>query len=185
MYIENWNIRSIPQKLINLGDATLINRYIKLHPFEFFPEYDYVLYIDGNIEVSSDVSGLVNLLGEYGIAMHEHFQRQSVYSEAESLIILKKGNKDKIIKQIKKYENDGFPEDYGLAEATIILSNSKSEIAREIFELWWDELLITDSKRDQLAFPYIMWKNGYDINKVTTLGGNLRLSGKFFMHSHK
>lgn len=182
---EVWEVRRIPEKLNELGNATLINRYIKLHPFEFFQEYEYTLYIDGNIEVASDVTGLINQLDEYGIGMHKHFERKSIYSEAQSLIILKKGKKEKILEQINKYRKSGFPNDYGLAEATIILSNSNSKLARKIFELWWEEFLNSSSMRDQLSFPYVMWKNSFDINKVTTLGDNLRLSGKFYMHQHR
>lgn len=184
-YSSIWQKKDLPEKIKKLKNPVLMNRYIKLHPFEFFPEYDYVLYIDGNIEVASDVSGLINGLGDYGIAMHQHFKRDCVYKEAEALNSVGKGDEEKMAAQLKKYKEAGLPKNFGLAEVTIILSSTTSPMARSIFEAWWAEFLSSESYRDQLAFPYVIWKNNVDINQITTLGRNLRLSGKFFMHQHK
>ena len=92
-------------------DNSLINRYIKFHPFELLgKDYDYSVYIDGNITPVTDLTVFTEKINpEIGIAMHMHSQRNCVYDEAKACMILGKGQKANIEKQIKRYEDQGFP----------------------------------------------------------------------------
>ena len=105
--------------------------------------------------------------------MHKHCIRDCLYEEAKVLKIWKKGNKKYIDSQIKEYMKEGFPSNFGLAEANVIITDLNNDKAEKILELWWDEFVKSKSMRDQLAFPYIIWKNGFDINRITTLGNNV------------
>ena len=181
---ENWKIRAIPEKLKTLS-ASQINRYIKLHPHEFFKEYDYSIYVDGNIEIISDLSGLVNLLtSSNGIAMHKHFSRSCLYQEAVACQVLKKGNKVQIDKQIRDYRSEGFPENYGLLECTIIVTDLMNSKARDIYDGWWCEMMNHPSGRDQLSLPYVLWKMDINPEDLGTLGSNLHLHPKFRIVQH-
>lgn len=183
--VLDWNRRTVPANIMELGDNVLINRYLKLHPYELFPDYDYVIYIDGNIQVTSDLFGLTAALNdEIGIAMHKHYQRKDVYLEGEALQHVKRGNLEKVKYQMDKYRKEGFPQNFGLAEATIILSDPNNSYTRKIFDEWWKEFIATQSMRDQLSFPYIIWKLGISMDSVTTLGNDLRKSSKFRKIDH-
>lgn len=57
---EGWITKKIPKEIQKLNNDILINRYIKTHPHELFLEYDYAIYIDGNIRSISDLSGFIN-----------------------------------------------------------------------------------------------------------------------------
>ncbi|MBO0459349.1 DUF616 domain-containing protein [Enterococcus hulanensis] len=182
-----WNQISIPSKLLELGNNTLINRYLKFHPQELFDGYDYVIYVDGNVQVSSDITPLLKYTeNRLGVAFHSHGYRDSIYDEVEVLIkVVKRGDPDKLTKQIAGYRQEGFPDNYGLPEATIILTDLSNNMAITFFTQWWEEFLKSQSLRDQIALPYVLWKNGIATSEVTLLGNNLRNSSKFMVGTHK
>ena len=72
-----------------------------------------------------------------------------------------------------------------MAEANIIVTDLKNKNGKKIFELWWDEFQKSKSLRDQLAFPYVIWKNDIKIDCITTLGNNVYDNPKVERISHK
>ena len=181
-----WKVRKIPSKILKLKNKTLINRYIKLHPFELFKDYDYSIYIDGNVKTLSDISGFVNCINrKTGIAMFKHHSRKCIYIEEKACILQNKGNKNKIIKQIEKYKSENFPTNFGLLEGTIIVSDLKNENAKNLLIDWWNEFYESESLRDQLSLPYVLWKNNYKIDDIGFLGNNIRACPKLLFFSHE
>jgi hypothetical protein len=157
------------------------NRFFKMHPKDILPDYPYSIYIDGNVLVVSDVSSLCSIAKgvKSGIAMHRHNERDCVYLEAEVCKLFKRGNAAKIDEQMKKYKAEGFPEHFGLFEATIIVVDLKNTLSRKILNDWWNEFKTSGSGRDQLAFPYVIWKNGLKMEDVGVLGNCVDLNPKF------
>lgn len=175
-----WKKRKV-EEIPGIRQNFNINRYCKMNPKVLFPEYDYSIYIDGNVQVVSEVCDLLSLASnsKVGIAMHRHSSRQCIYREAQACIIAKRGNRTKIEKQIEKYKKENFPKNYGMCEATIIVSDLHSETATSLLKQWWEEYCSSESQRDQLALPYVLWKNGYSIEDVGCLGYNLLKNSKF------
>ena len=167
---NTWEYKKIPTDILELG-GNIVNRYYKMHPFELFSKYDYAIYVDGNIQIVSDVTSIVQIArdSKIGIAMHLHPERDCIYKEAKACIISHRGNKKNINSQIRKYNNEGFPHNFGLLEATIIVVDLKNKIAKKIFSDWYNEFCESKSGRDQLSLPYVIWKNGYKISDVGIL----------------
>lgn len=182
-----WVQKEIPQKIIELGNNTLINRYLKFHPKELFHDYDFAVYIDGNVQVISDITPLLKYTeNKLGVAFHAHSYRESIYDEVEVLTkVVKRGDPDKLAKQINDYRQEGFPDKYGLPEATIIMTDLCNDSATLFFNQWWEEFVKSGSYRDQISLPYILWKCGISTGEVTLLGNNLRFSSKFLVSAHK
>lgn len=181
-----WKVRKIPTKILQYKNKTIINRYIKLHPLDFFKDYDYSIYIDGNVKTLTDISGFVNCINKKtGIAMFRHHSRKCIYIEEKACLLQNKGNKDKIIKQIEKYKSEKFPTNYGLLEGTIIVSDLKNIKAKNLLEKWWEEFYNSESLRDQLSLPYVLWKNNYKIDDIGFLGNNIRACPKLLFFSHE
>lgn len=177
-----WN--EVNTSTLNLNEkGNYINRYCKMHPFALFAKskYDYAVYVDGDVQLVSDVNSLYDIarLSRSGIAMHRHSQRDSVYDEAKACILGGRGSKEGIRRQISKYEDEGFPEHFGLCEATIIVVDLHNNMARKIMSDWWDEFCNTKSHRDQLAFPYVVWRSGLTMEDIGCLGNNLHYNPKF------
>lgn len=181
-----WEAREIPA-FEEVGGKNLKNRYCKMHPFDLFPSYDYAIYIDGNVNVVADISVLYDVArkSKIGIAMHQHPDRDCVYDEAKTCVALGKGDKDKIEIQMKEYESLGFPHNFGLCEATIIVFDLHNPVAKEIMDSWWSDFNIRESGRDQLSFPFVIWKNGYSIDDVGCLGDNKKYNLMFRVSGHE
>lgn len=184
--VSGWTRKEIPDKIKKLNNPILINRYLKFHPHELFEEkYDYSIYIDGNIEIISDLSVLTSLVNnKYGFAFHRHYSRNCAYDEAKFCIAYKKGNSKKIKEQMKKYETEKFPKNYGLLEGNVIVNDLKNERARNIMEQIWNELNIAQTFRDQLTIPYVLWKNNIETKEISTLGKNVYKNPKIRIERH-
>lgn len=165
-------------------DSISCNRYFKMNPQVVFPDYDYSVYIDGNIEVYSDLTELVNKIPESGIGFYAHSKRNCIYKEYEVCRLLGKGNAKKIYKQIEKYKKDGFPKGFGMVEANVIAREHNNSTCKKIMELWWKEYSIW-GERDQISLPYVLWKSGMRIEEVISLGADVHHNFMMRIHSHK
>ena len=73
-------------------------------------------------------------------------------------------NQSRIIeKQIKKYHNEGYPSNNGLINGGVILRKHNENDCIKVMENWWEEIKY-NSKRDQLSFNYVAWKNNFNFN---------------------
>jgi len=185
--VDGWTVRQIPNEIKTLGDNTMINRYIKMHPTELFEkEYDYAVYIDGNIRPVTDLSVLCELIDQnVGIAMHRHCFRSSIYDEIEACLIMQKGNKRQLLEQKERYKREHFPDDFGMAECNVIATDLHSEEAKRIADQWWKEFCATGSGRDQISLPYVLWKMDHTVDQVTTLGDNVSKNPKLRIKNHE
>ena len=182
-----WKIKDIPDNIKKIEDNVLINRYIKFHPQELFKgKYDYSIYIDGNIKVISDLTPLVYAVNpKTGMALHRHRFRNCIYNEVEVCRLIKKGNYNKMKKQINKYREEGFPKAFGLYECNVIVCDLNNKNSETITTSWWDNFLNSESYRDQIILPYVVWKNGFEFDDIGSLGNNVYKNPKIRMEEHK
>jgi len=150
------------------------NRWFKMHPFELFGDkYQYSIYIDGNIRPITDFTEFVNKLGECGIAMFSHKFNDCVFQEAlNNYYLIKKTPKNQIKEQISYLRGKGMPEHYGMTTCNVIVRDHKNPIVRKLMDDWWEEFML-HCRRDQLSFPYVVWKNGIQMSDIATLGNDV------------
>lgn len=176
-----WEERRLEEGLEDMSPADK-NRYVKMHPQEFFPEYEYSLYIDANIYIKGNLAEFLNEFGDSDFLAPDHYWNNCAYEEAEELKNSEKGNNLLISQQIKKYREEGFPEDYGHTENNVLLRRHSSPEIKNLMEAWWEEYK-SESNRDQLSLSYLTWK--LDIERSREKFGP-RYSSKYFdMHPHK
>lgn len=183
--LGKWIVKPIPEQLSKYNNAT-INRYIKFHPFELFEcDYDYAIYIDGNLQPVSDLSELVNWINsKVGLAFHEHSERNCIYEEIKVCKLFGKGNPQNLQKQGERYAQEKYPKENGLLECNVIVTDLKNARAKDILCQWWDEFMRSESGRDQIALPYILWKNQIPVLQVATLGHNVYRNPKIRKYDH-
>ncbi len=185
--VDLWEYHPVPDEIKNKcqNNCTLINRYIKMHPHELFPNFDLALYIDGSVRVMSDVSSLFYKINDNtGLAMHLHPKRANIYEEANACIKSSLGNSKNIKTLINKYKEENFSTSSGLFEATVIAIDLKNKNAQKIMNSWWKHFLESNTGRDQLSLTYILWKLDYSFEDVGVLGINLAINPKFRRSSH-
>lgn len=176
--LNGWRVMSMAGKF---KDAFTGNRYCKMHPFELFPDYDLAIYLDGNVRPVSDISrfGICAFNSKTGIAAHGHPERTCVYDEAKACILKGRGSKLGIETWQKTLRKEGMPEKYGLLEMSVIYYDLHSELAKGIADVWWETLMSSTSKRDQLVLPYVAWKRGFQMQDFGIVAPSLRSNYAF------
>lgn len=166
----------------NITSPIKRNRYVKMHPHLFFPQYKYSIYIDGNIEVVEDISSFVHR-NKSGISAFMHPKRECIYYEGIAIVNFKRVVATDVCKQMSRYLKEGMPLRYGLPEMSVVAREHMKPECVKIMEEWWQEF-DQETQRDQLSFMYVMWRNGMKLSDVTSLGGDVRKSSKVKQHKH-
>ena len=179
---DKWQVKYIDNKGF---DNVLLNRYVKMHPSEYLDKYDYSIYVDGNIKIYVDISCYVEKLNKkHGLALSTHSARNKLSDEVKACKMLKKGNEKEIDDAVKSFFDDGMPDDYGLLEAPVIVTDIKNQKAKKILNEWWEEFYQSNTRRDQIILPYILWKNKIKIEEIGTLSQNIWLDAKIEKVKH-
>lgn len=160
---------------------TQLNRKIKMLPFMYLPNYDYTIYVDGNIEIMDAVSPLIKEMGNQTLGVHYHRTRDCIYDEIVNIAYLKKTDITLARQQVAAYKEQGFPRHYGLYENTILIRKHADNDIRQLMEAWWQEYQQYPT-RDQLSLPYLIWKSGYDKKNIHIMGMNLYINPRFKKH---
>lgn len=153
------------------------NRRYKMLPHKYFPDFDYSLYVDGNIRIVADPTPLFEkYMGDGLIAIPKHQDRNCAYVEA--VVCIESGRVDKEIteRQMLRYAKDGFPEKFGVTENGLMLRRHHDKNVIILMESWWNEYC-GGARRDQLSLPYLIWRNNINIFEISE---GPRISSKYF-----
>lgn len=175
-----WKVREI--NLDGLGNIHS-NRYLKMHAHKLFPEYNYSVYVDGNIQVITDLTEFIHGMNKFGLKLHRHYRRKCVYDEIEICIKQNKDDIEKLLSHKDRLLKNGFPKDYGVLEAPIIVREHHNKSCIQIMESWWEEFQ-ENSSRDQVSLPYVLWKNNITIDEIALLGNDIYSNYAFKKQKH-
>jgi len=157
-----WQIKHIKDSKY---DPVRTARMYKILPHKYLSEYEYSLWIDTNFEITGDITDYVNRYSkDKRILAITHEKRDCIYDEAEECIKYKKDNEDTIIRQVKRYQKEGYPSHNGLIASGILFRQHNDSQVIKLMEDWFEEL-VNGSYRDQLSFNYVCWKNNYKIEE--------------------
>ena len=160
------------------------NRWFKMHPSEVFNDYKYSIYIDGNIIPITDFTEFVNRLGNCGIAMFWHRYNNCVYQEAlYNKYSVRKTSNDAIEKHIEYLKSKGMPENFGMTTCNVIVREHNNPVCKRIMDDWWNEFM-NHCKRDQISFPYVVWKNGIKMSDIALLGDDVWDADQLLIVNH-
>ena len=170
-----WKARELPdsvQKKIQHFSPVEKNRYLKMHPDLLFPEYNYSLYLDGNLLLYTDPTEYINRLSKYGVSFYTHYRRHCVYEELQA-VSAKHRMTEKQVQEVKRFLLDvGMPEKYGLLECPVIARRHHQPECKKLMAEWW-ELFRRFPYRDQVLLPYVLFKNGIRTEELGLLGSHV------------
>jgi GT2 family glycosyltransferase/predicted nucleic acid-binding Zn-ribbon protein len=178
--VDGWEVR--PLNYLH-QDPTRAARFVKLHPHIYFPDYDYSIWMDGNISIRrdardigmrGDIRTFLLSLGEndfLGIFIHP--LRDCIYVEAEECIKRSKDDEEVISRHVERYRADGFPEKAGLWETNVLVRRHNDPSCIALMTAWWRELE-TGSRRDQLSLPVVAQRLSAKIAPLAQPGENAR-----------
>ncbi|MBO4862859.1 MAG: DUF616 domain-containing protein [Eubacterium sp.] len=181
-----WKKLILPEEMLKKLDgmnAIRKNRYVKMLPHLFFSDYNFSVYLDGNIALVTDPTEFINRMPDVGASFHKHVSRDCVYDEARAILDQNKAPKIYIYDLIAFLKKENMPSHYGLLECPVIVRNHNQSECIEIMEAWW-ELFEKYPYRDQMLLPYVLFKRGIRPDELACLGNNVRFCSSFRRYQH-
>jgi hypothetical protein len=167
-------------------DNSKRNRFHKLLPHRLFPQYEWSLYLDANIDLRANPIEFLDRYCRLGPAffVFPHPVRTSIAEELGACIQGRRDDAVLMLRQVARYLDSGFGHAFPLTENNVLLRRHNDPDLVALSEAWWEEVR-SKSGRDQLSLPYVVERSGY---KDIALFGNdisARTSADFAMRSHR
>lgn len=155
-------------------DPRLAARRVKTLAFELV-DADFLIWIDGRISpTGKPLRALLNhVLRDADIAGYPHPWRHCAYAEAGQCAKLRLAPTAALERQTATYRAEGFPDNAGLWN-TMVLARRRTDATLEFGRAWWDEIS-RHTPRDQVSFPYLLWKHAMP---CAQLGNDIYKPGK-------
>lgn len=154
-------------KIIHVDEeenAIRTSRMIKSMALDMFPEYDYILWVDGNQQIVGDIEAFFQKYKDFELVGTFHPERDCTYDEAKAVIRLRKDSPAPVNRQVKRLHVANFPENYGLTEMGVSLRKNTEKI-KDFERKWWEEIK-NYSHRDQLSFDFVRWMTGINVKRI-------------------
>ncbi|KQY79128.1 hypothetical protein ASD52_04770 [Ensifer sp. Root142] len=161
---ETWTIVRISP--IFPSDPTRSQRYVKLNPHVFLPDYDFSIYIDSTIELLVDPKLIIEKYDCHPVTFQNHSFRDTVHEEF--LAVLDHGFDDqaRVFEQLNHYlmesEHILFERPYW---GGMILRRHNSDEVKEFSQIWSSHML-RYSRRDQLSLNVAAHLAGITVNRL-------------------
>lgn len=193
---SQWETRYISKEIHCLPDEPYsiprLARIPKLLSHRF-GGVDYSIWHDANFQLAADPEALIRkYLATSDIAVFRHPKRHSLWAEGETLITNKFPRPQPIREQLRRYRAIGYPRAtkapaawkalrYGddLYACGVILRRHTHSICK-LNEWWWSEVC-KGSERDQLSFPFVLWRCKV---RPAVIPGLVFKSPEFVYHRH-
>lgn len=157
-----WHVEHVKNEC---GDAPLEVRKYKLFPDRYFPDYEISIWVDSKYLIRGNLFDYVERYAkEQPMLCFPHPERQNIYDEAAECVRVNKVQILEVSRQILHYYDSGLRAQSGLIEGGCLTRLHHDERVKQVMQQWWEEIN-TFTRRDQISFPYVSWKNAfqYDI----------------------
>ncbi|KAL8230871.1 hypothetical protein R6Q57_000649 [Mikania cordata] len=162
-FIGKWRVVIV--KNLPFRDQRLNGKIPKMLAHRLFPNARYSIWVDSKSQFRRDPLGVFEALlwrSKSLLAISEHGARSSVYDEAKAVVKKNKATPEEVEMQVTQYRHDGLPEDKrfngkkALNEASVIV-REHTPVTNLFMCLWFNEV-VRFTSRDQLSFPYVLWR---------------------------
>ncbi|KAL5777914.1 hypothetical protein ACOSP7_010840 [Xanthoceras sorbifolium] len=162
-FIGRWHIVVVRE--LPFSDQRLNGKIPKMLAHRLFPNAKYSIWVDSKSQFRRDPLGVLEALlwrSNSVLAISEHGARSSVYDEANAVVRKHKATPEEVEVQLAQYRRDGLPEDKrfngkkALNEASVIV-RKHTPLTNVFMCLWFNEV-VRYTSRDQLSFPYVLWR---------------------------
>ncbi|KAL0360746.1 UNVERIFIED_CONTAM: hypothetical protein Sradi_3759100 [Sesamum radiatum] len=156
-FIGKWRIiivRDLPFR-----DQRLNGKIPKMLPHRLFPNARYSIWVDSKSQFRRDPLGVLEALlwrSNDELAISEHGARSSVYDEAKAVVRKNKATPEEVRYKWHSIAWMAFLKIRALAEASIIVR--KHTPTTNLFMCLWFNEVVRFTSRDQLSFPYVLWR---------------------------
>lgn len=158
-HIGYWKIREIPY---NNDDDRILSRYPKLNPHLLLYDYEYSLWIDGNVSIASnELYKIIRCKIKSNIIYSgvNHWGRDCAFEDAFACINLEKESVENVLSILKILKKEKLPRHFGMYENNVILRKHNDPVIVDFDNQWWSYYL-KYSHRDQLSHSLCYMKSG-------------------------
>ncbi|XP_044510064.1 probable hexosyltransferase MUCI70 [Mangifera indica] len=162
-FIGKWRIVVVRE--LPFTDQRLNGKIPKMLAHRLFPNSKYSIWVDSKSQFRKDPLGVLEALlwrSNSVLAISQHGARSSVYDEAKAVVSKHKATPEEVEVQLAQYRRDGLPEDKrfngkkALSEASVIV-REHTALTNLFMCIWFNEV-VRFTSRDQLSFPYVLWR---------------------------
>lgn len=159
-----WNV------VVDLDDAehprVAVNRRKHL-PHRYLEGYDWTIWIDGNMAVTSKhfVADAIDRSAGRGFTVFRHPDRDCVYAEGAANIRLGKADPELVRRQMDAYLEEGYPMANGLYACGLLVRDGRMDWVARLGEDWAAETSRW-SFRDQLSLPVVAQRAGVELDTL-------------------
>ena len=152
-----WNVKVL--KKDKDKSFRMMSRFLKWNPSKAkLPKHTHSLWMDSQCYFKFEPKAIVEhyLKDNKHTAIHHHTDLRSIYVEGMVTSYAYMNDKPSIVnRQLERYHDNGMPYQYDHFETGVLIrKNNKdaNEFSKEVYTE-----LTTDSIRDQISTPYIVW----------------------------
>ena len=142
LFTNNKKIKSNFWHVIYIENNDLDNirlaRKIKVLGHEILEDYDITVWLDGASYARRKISEFIAEccdLKQYSLVGFKHRERDCIYEEALECVKVRKDKKEIIEQQMKKYQNENYPNHNGLIESTVMVRKNKDQVLKDTMKL--------------------------------------------------
>lgn len=148
-------------------DPTREAKVFKVLPWQYFPEHDFSIWMDGTIAINVSPHEIIDkFLQKHDMAVYKHKWRDDIYDEYIVDMTYKK-KEPSFLRELEreKYTRELIPVHVGLWECGILVRRHSDSVKR-LCQEWWSEISAFTSS-DQCNFARTVYKQNFKINPMS------------------
>ena len=140
------------------------NRWCKWHPDKLFPDYDYIIYVDGfQVPDISKLTEWQTLIQQFStqnknIIQSLHNKHKCVYEEHHAIVKYNKDTQEAMDKTTAYLIRMNYPVNNIFLWNGCYIYKARSPTIQKVWNDLWNDMLIY-TYRDQALLVYEIWKN--------------------------
>ena len=168
-----------------LSEAVRTAKKPKILPHIALPQYEWSIWIDANISITGDLLEYLVSCIESGMYVGQfvHPERDTAFEESQLCLQTGRDRADTITDQMQRYESEGFRRQRQLYECNFILRRHRELPCIDAMNRWWSEIR-RGSSRDQISYPYALWKAGLLVHALARRGTSVRNVNNLYYSRH-
>jgi len=146
-----WQIQELP---VDWDNPIILSRFPKMCPHSLLEDYDYSLWLDGNVGIAGDgIFEKCREMASRGVryAGIRHPERDCVYEECDKVLKCNREKLGRLLHIVGFLSRNGLARHSGLMENNVIFRKHNSPDVIEFDRLWWEMFLAHSPRRDQLV----------------------------------
>lgn len=155
--VNNWEQhQSFDFSCIDRYQSRRNSKLYKILSSWVFNQYEYIVWLDATQHLKFNPQELIDKHGEFDYLLFKHNDRNCIYDEIDIVKQLNLDIHNTLNQQYEYYKSQNMPSNYGLYEMGFHIKKVNEKTMN--VDIMWFEQISKFSSRDQISFPFCLWK---------------------------